>query len=361
MNDLITMLPGRFQYHYMENMPENECLEMIFKYAVTDGVPITEETAYLMARLTEGNPFYISSVFRSKYHGKDFSTEKGLRKTLEFETLNREGIIRGTWLEYINSAFPRINDKYAKNIVLYLSKHKNRFVSRTELKKNLELDMPDHKLDKKMDSLLKSDIIEEDRFQYRGVQDNIFDKVFRSRYADDIDKFEPEDVLHEYKAMFDELLEKYKKLSGRYNRYKGAFAEFMIIRHLEDDAFCANDFFKSMMKNLPEDFNFLQYKSVWSYNSPPLHSSEFQIDIFAEASAEKYSMIGEIKNRKAKFSIKEAEEFRKKAEELVKLENPGKIILFVFSTGGFFKNTRQYLKKHGIAWSSDKRWLDRMH
>jgi hypothetical protein len=221
--------------------------------------------------------------------------------------------------------------------------------------------MPDYELDKKLDALLRSDIIEEDRFQYSGVQDNIFDKVFRSRYADDIDQFTAEEVLHEYKALFDNLVEKYKKLSGKYNRYKGAFAEFMIIRHLEHDAWNKNDFFKSMMKNLPKDFNFLQYKSVWSYTSPPLHELEFQIDIFAKASGKNYSLIGEMKNRKAKFSIKEADEFRKKAGELEKLEHLEKTLLFVFSTGGFFKNTIQYLKKHGIAWSSDKRWLDRTY
>jgi len=34
-------------------------------------------------------------------------------------------------------------------------------------------------------------------------------------------------------------------------------------------------------------------------------------------------------------------------------------VLFVFSTGGFFKNTAEYLKKHGIAWTSDTRWLEK--
>ncbi|MDM8550072.1 hypothetical protein QUF72_08350 [Desulfobacterales bacterium HSG2] len=113
------------------------------------------------------------------------------------------------------------------------------------------------------------------------------------------------------------------------------------------------------MQNLPDDFGFTEYKSVWSYHSPPLHEPEFQIDVFARAGEKEYSLIGEVKNRKVKFSVKEAKEFREKAGELMQLENVGKAVLFVFSVSGFFKNTLTYLKQHGIAWTSDKRWLER--
>ncbi|MCP4111633.1 MAG: hypothetical protein GY749_39950 [Desulfobacteraceae bacterium] len=89
-------------------------------------------------------------------------------------------------------------------------------------------------------------------------------------------------------------------------------------------------------------------------------SRSFYIDVLARAKGDGYSLIGEVKNRKAKFSVKEAEEFREKAGELMKLENAGRAILFVFSVSGFFKNTLAYLKKHGIAWTSDRRWLEKL-
>ncbi|MCP4136522.1 MAG: hypothetical protein GY754_36470, partial [bacterium] len=98
------------------------------------------------------------------------------------------------------------------------------------------------------------------------------------------------------------------------------------------------------MRNLPDDFEFTGYKTVWSYNSP-LHEPEFQIDIFARAGDSEYSLIWEIKNRKAKFSKKDAEEFVKKAEALMKIENISKAVLFVFSISGFFKTTVEYMKK----------------
>jgi hypothetical protein len=71
-----------------------------------------------------------------------------------------------------------------------------------------------------------------------------------------------------------------------------------------------------------------------------------------------YSLIGEVKNRKAKFSEKEAKIFLAKALEVKNLENIGKSLFFIFSSGGFFKNTIQFLKKNNIAWSEDSTFLE---
>ncbi len=48
-----------------------------------------------------------------------------------------------------------------------------------------------------------------------------------------------------------------------------------------------------------------------------------------------------------------------KVEELKKLERVGKFAPCVFSFGGFFKNTIEFLKENKIAWSGDSRWLDK--
>ncbi|MCP4688877.1 MAG: hypothetical protein GY859_12560, partial [Desulfobacterales bacterium] len=100
--------------------------------------------------------------------------------------------------------------------------------------------------------------------------------------------------------------------------------------------------------------------SVWSYKGSPVHQRDFQIDVLARAkSGDEYSLIGEVKNRKAKFSIREAAEFLEKAGELKELEGVNKVILIVFSFGGFYKNTIQYLEKRVVAWTEDPRWLER--
>jgi len=344
MDDLSRFLPGRFLKDPLGNLPENEAVEMIYKYSLIRNVPVSEKAVWLMAHLTEGNPFYISALFDSKYPGKNLTTVRGVRETLEFETLNLDGTINMIWMEYLDSAFSRINEVYAKDMVLYLSKERHRFVSRKELKRKIGLDMTDPELEKKFRALFRADIIEEHYGRYRGVQDNIFDKVFRRTYAEDIEGFVTREAPEEYRKLFEEISEKYERIRGEYGRYKGAFAEFVIIIRLKSEAFRKNERFMAMTENLPADFEFTEYGKVFSHHSPPLHEPEFQIDIFARAGGDGYSLIGEVKNRKTKFSVKEAEEFREKAGELARLENIGKSVLFVFSAGGFYKNTLTYLK-----------------
>ena len=360
MQDLQTLLPGRVTYYSMHPLPENEAIEMIYRYSQIEMVPITEETAYLIANLTEGNPFYVSGLFQSQYHDKDFTSESSILKTLDFEMFDVGGDIRGTWLEYIDSAFPRINERYAKDIVLYLSKHRDRLVSRNKLKKALNLSMSDVELDKKLKALFQSDIIEKGYPQiYKGVQDNIFDKIFRHEYGKDIDEFFVETVHDEYKQLFEDLQEQYKSLRGKHNHYKGIYAEFMLIQHLRLDAYRNNEQYQAMMENLPDGFQFMEYKSVWGYHSPPLHEPAFQIDVFARAKLDEISLIGEIKHRQTtKFSLKETKQFQENVAKLIRLEQIENYQLFVFSSGGFHDDVLSYFKKNGMAWSEDARWLE---
>ncbi len=359
--DLLRMLPGRFQFHYLENIPEDEAAEMILKYSHLENVPVSEETVPLIAGITEGNPFYIGSLFRSRFPGRNLATEKGVLETLEFETLDREGGIRGTWMEYAGYAMGESNDVHAKRIVLYLSKHREREVTRYELRERLGPEMSDSDLEKKLKILVRADIIEQgsSNSDYQGVPDNIFDKVFRGIYQKEIEAFDPKDVTDEYRRLVRSLEKSSRRLLGEYSHYKGKFAEYLIIDNLRYRAHGNQRLFKNMMRSLPAGFRFAEYRTVWSYSASPVHQRDIQIDIFARAEKNEHSLIGEVKNRKAKFSVKEAEAFREKAGELMKLENVDKAVLFVFSVSGFFKNTLVYLKKHGIAWTSDKRWLDK--
>jgi len=353
MDDLNKMLPGRFTIFDFGNIPIDEAIEMIYKYSDIEKIPVTKETAYIIADLTEGNPFYISSIFQSGFPDKDFSTRDGFLKVLNYETFDKNGIIRGTWMEYIQSAINRINDIEGKKIVLYICQNKHKEVTRNDIKKDLNLSLTNSELEDRMKALVKSDIINQGTtdFDYRAVQDNIFDKVFRGKYQKEIDGFDPKAIKNEYKCL-------YLKIQGEYNKYKGEFSEYVIINHLKYHAFKNDRQYKSMISNLPDDFIFVQYLSVWSYTASPIHKRDIQIDIFAKAQKDHYSLIGEVKNRKAKFTLKEAQDFLDKANELKQLEKISKAVIFVFSSGGFYNNTIAFLEDNGIAWSEDKRFLD---
>jgi hypothetical protein len=181
---------------------------------------VAEEVVYAMAQVSEGNPFYISALFQSHDFVKNFTTQNGLLKTLEFETLNDQGTIKGVWMEYLGKVFYKVNQENAKNIVLYLSQHREQEVSRKDLMNVLGLHMPETALEQKLHALIKSDIIEQGRsnFYYRGVQDNIFDKVFRGMYADDIQAFDPQEITNEYKALYEQAKHDYRKLLGKYSQ-----------------------------------------------------------------------------------------------------------------------------------------------
>jgi len=353
MDDLNKMLPGRFIIDYFGNMPKSEAIEMALNYSEIEQVPTTYETACILADLTEGNPFYISSLFQSVYRHKDFSTKKGILETLDFETLDKRGSVRGTWMEYIHSATDRINDIHGKKIILYICKHKEKEVTRDEIQKDLNLSMKNGELENRLKAFVKSDIIEqgESDFDYHAVRDNIFDKVFRGVYQKEIDGFDHKKIKNEYRIL-------YKKLQGKFNKYKGEFSEYVIINRLKHRAYKQNDLYISMMNNLPDDFIFVEYSTIWAYSASPVHKKDIQVDVFAKAEEDQYSLIGEVKNRKAKFSLKEAKEFFEKASEIKKLENIAKSVVFVFSTSGFYKNTIKFFNDNGISWSEDKRFLD---
>ena len=361
-NILFTMLPSRFKHYTFNNMPESESIEMIVNYSGIMDIPVNKETVVLISKLCEGNPFYISSLFQSQFPEKDFTTLNGVLKTVEYETLNNGGRIKAVWMEYIRSVFGRVNEKNAKNIVLYLSKNRHQEVTRQELLDELKLDMTDFELEQKLRALEKADIIEEGatNFDYKGVQDNIFDKVFRGVYQKEIQKFDPKEINSEYKALLIKAQKKYRQLTGKINREKGLYAEYFIIQQLRYRAFKNDSLFQSFTKNLPEDFKFIDYSKVWSYKTAPVDSRDINIDIFAKAENQdsNYSLICEVKNREKKFSKKDAEEFSLKLEKLIESENIKNSIGLIFSNSGFTPTAIKFLKENSFAYSDDARWFD---
>jgi hypothetical protein len=362
MKELNSMLPARFRHKLLKNMPENEASEMLYKFSRFFDVPVTEETAYLLISLTEGSPFYISAVIRSNYPDKDLTTMDGLTRTLEFETLDDEGIIKSTWMEYIAGAFPQINDRNAKNIVLHLSKHRDRELTRQELIEELNLDMTDEELELKLKALVKADIINQgaSNYRYRGVNDNIFDKVFRGVYEEEIREFDVKVIKKEYSEELENLKKKYNHLLGKYNCQKGYFAEYLILDQLRWHGREKNELLKSITRYLPGDFDFCDYSRVWRYDSSPEYARGLSVDIFARSrSTGDYSIIGEVKTREVKkFSKDEVMEFHKKFAGVKKLENIDRAVGFIFSRSGFTKDAEDYCKEKGIACSEDEKWLE---
>jgi hypothetical protein len=104
-------------------------------------------------------------------------------------------------------------------MVLHLSKHRDREWTRDELREALNLEMSDQDLEKKLNALVKADIINKGRsyYSYRGVNDNIFDKVFRGVYDEEIRKFDARVIRDEYNGELKKARRQYKRLLGKLN------------------------------------------------------------------------------------------------------------------------------------------------
>ncbi len=361
MNLLRMMLPARFKYKYLNNMPEDEAMEMVYNYSHFFEVPVTGETAYLITALTEGSPFYTSSIIRSECEDKDLTSIEGLTRILEFETLDNRGVIKGTWMEYVKKAFAKVNDRNAKKIVLHLCKNKDRELTRKELLDDLQLDISDENLELKLEALIKADIISQGQtnFDYRGVGDNIFDKVFRGVYEKEIREFDVRVIKKEYAGEFKKLKKQYLSLLGKHNSQKGLFAEYLLLEQLRLHGSENNESLKSITRYLPADFNFCRYDRVWRYDHSPVYGKGFNVDIYARAiEPGDYSIIGEVKSRTGKkISKKEAIDFQRKFTLIKEHENIDRAIGFIFSRSGFTKEAEQYCRANSIACSEDERWL----
>ncbi len=159
--------------------------------------------------------------------------------------------------------------------------------------------------------------------QIISKNDNIFDKVFRGAYQEEIDRFDISKIGKEYGEAFEKLKKQYYSLLGKYNYRQGYFAEYVILDRLRLHARQKNELLKSITRYLPGDFNFCEYSRVWRYDSSPEYSRSFSVDIFARSqSPADYSIVGEVKSRELKkFSKDEVITFEKKFTQVKKLEN----------------------------------------
>ncbi|MCP4396824.1 MAG: hypothetical protein GY801_05940, partial [bacterium] len=193
--------------------------------------------------------------------------------------------------------------------------------------------------------------------RYQAVQDNIFDKVFRGEFGGEIDDFDEREITNEYKVLFENTRQKYRQLLGKYGQEKGAFAEYQILKKLRT-AYRRQDLYRAMIHNLPEDFRFVSYESVWSYYGTAQGRPDFQVDIFAR-DPEGLSLIGEIKNRdNTPFTGPEAQAFLEKITTLKQMERIADALGFVYSRGGFTAPALDMLQEHQLAYSDDERWLE---
>jgi hypothetical protein len=165
--------------------------------------------------------------------GQDFNSVEGVIKTLDYEIKNRKGELFGTWSEYIFSTIKEVNDQYAKQILLFLSKERHKECTRVEISNHLDGQLSNGELEEKLRGLEYGDLITKgvNNFRYSGIPDDILDLIFRELYQEEIEQVKP-DISKELHDKVAALEKEKKSLRGALNELKGRLLELIIYREI---------------------------------------------------------------------------------------------------------------------------------
>ncbi|MCP4349300.1 MAG: hypothetical protein GY795_27785, partial [Desulfobacterales bacterium] len=212
----------------------DEGMKAVYRYSEHFKTEVTDKSALIMNILTQGDPFYIATLFRSDFPQKDFSCTEGVINTFVYEILNREGKLFETWSEYINMAIKAVNNIYGKKMLLYLSREREKECTRDEIRNHLGWKPDDDSiLEEKLLALEHGDLITRGTsdYHYRGIPDDVLDMIFRERYQYEVDMVKP-DVSAELSEKVRVLENDKKSLVGRLRELKGRMLELVVWREL---------------------------------------------------------------------------------------------------------------------------------
>ncbi len=185
-------------------------------------MPITDAAAPYLVEVCGNDAFYIAATIRNRPHEKDLTTREGVLDALTFETVVGQGQIAQMWLEYLRSAFPAVNDKNARKIVLYLAAHEPEERGRDQILEDLGLELTDAQLEERLHKLVKADILADgsSNFHYRGLGDRIFAMVFRRIYGVEIERVGAGQIESDFKRQLDSARRKAALHKGQAAEYK---------------------------------------------------------------------------------------------------------------------------------------------
>jgi hypothetical protein len=352
----------------------DEGLEAVYRYAAFYNQPLSDEVAVVINQLTQSDPFYIATLFRSDWEEQDFSSVEGAINTLSYEIRNRKGELFGTWSEYIFSTLKTVNDRHAKKILLYLSKERYKECTREEISTHIDNQLSEAELEEKLRVLEYGDLITmgSSNFRYCGIPDDTLDLIFRDLYQEEIDRVQP-NISEELTAKVAAWEGEKKALMGRLNELKGRMLELIMSRELNKyrnkgqpiahfrERFrpLLNENEKSLLKREElltacSSSRFDEVRSNYYLQLP--QTTPLEVDVLAQGSdaSHCWALVFEIKNRneKHKPSMAEAQEFVTKCERLKQeLTRQGKTIRFIcpvyLSAPGFTPKVETWLHEQG--------------
>jgi len=353
-------LPARFKEIVLGNFTEEEGLEAVLNYSIITGVEVANDVAVYLNDLVDSDPFYISAIIRSFHDQKDLTTKEGLLSTLEYEV--RKGDIYSTWMEYILNTIDEVNDQNAKKIVLFLSKNREKEWTRQEIIKKCALPDNERELEEKLRQLIKGDLIGagSSSMRYKGMDDNIFYKVFRYRYQEEIDNFplekiEEEELIKEQERI-QELKTELRTVKGREKYNKGYYLEYVLTKYLKFGKFKENNIeLKDVVENYQLGAKFTDYQQVKNCFINLEGGRSHQVDICALSKEEGQDLYIEVKNWEEVVGTNEVKRFIDTVQDIRKIKGKQGFFFF-YAMNGFTQGAKELLIKYDIMYSYNEKW-----
>jgi len=356
-------LPKRFEFYFLEKFEAPDFLELGYKLSALYNIPTTDECLLLAHRLLGGHAAYLRDVFRSKHPDKDLTTPQGLYEAFLFEVGKPQGRIRAGWEEYLEAALDQINQINAKKIVLFLAKHREQEWTRPEIKERCGLsEMDDRELQQKLQALVAGDIIAQGRtnFDYQGLGDPTFDKVFRTIYEKEIEQTSFEAIQQDMIAEFERTIQELKTqltaqthdanvLRGKLNQKQGEVGELWIKSVLRRYSERGRYFAPGELGGNAEKIRLPRFHEIEAYTfTGP--GRDFKVDIFCQpVQANEWCLAVEVKNREVQqVGMTDVETFANKVQALQAHRGAVKLQGLFYSCNGFHEPALTKLRELGI-------------
>jgi hypothetical protein len=245
-----------------------------------------------------------------------------------------------------NHTVNEVNDQNAKNILLFLSKHNQKYFTPEDLKRELTLNLEVNEIHKQLIVLKEADLINKgvSNIKFKGLEDGTLNLILRKSYEEEIDGFEP-NFKQEFADKIAELKKEKKQLQGKLNYFSGKMAEHLLAAALRNKKrFKLSTFFQNVKDNT--DLNIQKVKERVHIQRED--GKNMEIDIVAESSCGRVVLV-EVKKTQTKTGLNKVEDFQEKVD-VYKTLFPDAIVLAAYlSLGGFTDEAGDFCLEYGIG------------
>ncbi len=325
-------------------------LEAVYRYAQHLGVEITNETALQINELCFADPFFISCVIESDYPGKTLTTAAGVIAVVTHEISYRKSQMSKTWNEYLQRTFARVNDRYAKSLLLFLNKFPERYWTPKELKAELNLtELTETEIQKRLVAMTEADVMERGiaDIDFRSLQDGTLHLIIRNRFEKEINQLVP-DLPHEFERKLAELEKDNRSLRGRLNHWSGMMAEYQLALALRSrKRFTLSEFCQGVRDTTVLTMTQVQQRVLLQREDGKV----LELDLVAHSSCGRVVLV-EVKKTQVKTALTLVADFWEKVQVYQHQHPEARILPAFLSLGGFTEEALTSCEEHGIGWAT---------